>query len=51
MAGRGLARDALYLIRPDGYVALADRDLDAEKLGGYFTSRGLSARCHTTLGS
>ncbi|HEY1784294.1 MAG TPA: FAD-dependent monooxygenase [Pirellulales bacterium] len=38
----GLVRDACYLIRPDGYVALADRDCDAERLGSYFASRGLT---------
>ena len=26
----GLARDALYLVRPDGYVALADPDQDVD---------------------
>jgi 2-polyprenyl-6-methoxyphenol hydroxylase-like FAD-dependent oxidoreductase len=37
----GLARGALYLVRPDGYVALADAD--PGRLGPYFTSRGLPA--------
>lgn len=32
----GLRRAALYLIRPDGYVALADPQADPERLRGYF---------------
>ena len=31
----GLARDALYLVRPDGYVALADAAADAARLEAY----------------
>jgi 2-polyprenyl-6-methoxyphenol hydroxylase-like FAD-dependent oxidoreductase len=38
----GLRRGALYLVRPDGYVALADPDGNPERLESYFTSRGLS---------
>jgi 2-polyprenyl-6-methoxyphenol hydroxylase-like FAD-dependent oxidoreductase len=37
----GLARSALYLVRPDGYVALADRDGDGSRLREYFAERGL----------
>jgi 2-polyprenyl-6-methoxyphenol hydroxylase-like FAD-dependent oxidoreductase len=37
----GFVPDGLYLIRPDGYVALADRDCDPERLSRYFASRGL----------
>lgn len=33
----GLKRDALYLVRPDGYVALADARQDVGKLQGYLT--------------
>jgi 2-polyprenyl-6-methoxyphenol hydroxylase-like FAD-dependent oxidoreductase len=36
----GLERGALYLIRPDGYVALADPDADPERLRRYFANRG-----------
>jgi 2-polyprenyl-6-methoxyphenol hydroxylase-like FAD-dependent oxidoreductase len=43
MRRSGLMRGALYLVRPDGYVALADPDGDPERLGRYFLSRGLSA--------
>ncbi|MEA2632266.1 MAG: hypothetical protein QOE66_2485, partial [Chloroflexota bacterium] len=38
----GFERGALYLVRPDGYVALADPDGDPERLGRYFLNRGLS---------
>jgi len=43
MRRSGLLRGALYLIRPDGYVALADPDGDPERLRRYFLRRGLSA--------
>ena len=36
----GLMRGAVYLVRPDGYVALADPDGDPGRLGRYFTGRG-----------
>jgi 2-polyprenyl-6-methoxyphenol hydroxylase-like FAD-dependent oxidoreductase len=43
-AGRaGLARSAFYLIRPDGYVALADSHGGANELRAYLTRRGLSS--------
>jgi hypothetical protein len=41
MRRSGLMRGALYLVRPDGYVALADPDGDPGRLGRYFLSRGL----------
>jgi 2-polyprenyl-6-methoxyphenol hydroxylase-like FAD-dependent oxidoreductase len=37
----GFARDALYLLRPDTYVALADRSGAASALDGYFRDRGI----------
>ena len=37
----GLMRGALYVVRPDGYVALADPNGDPDRLGRYFMSRGL----------
>jgi hypothetical protein len=37
----GLAQDALYLIRPDGYVALADASGAADALQRYFAQRGI----------
>lgn len=41
MRRRGLSRGALYLIRPDGYVALAARDAEVERLRRYFTDRDI----------
>jgi hypothetical protein len=49
----GLAQGALYLIRPDGYVALADASGAADVLQRYFAQRGVritpsdGARQHT----
>jgi 2-polyprenyl-6-methoxyphenol hydroxylase-like FAD-dependent oxidoreductase len=37
----GLGRDALYLLRPDSYVALADGSADARGLARYFSERAL----------
>jgi hypothetical protein len=37
----GLARDALYLLRPDSYVALADGSGAASALERYFGDHGL----------
>jgi 2-polyprenyl-6-methoxyphenol hydroxylase-like FAD-dependent oxidoreductase len=44
MGRAGLARGALYLIRPDGYIALADPAGDPGRLGRYFTDRALRPR-------
>jgi 2-polyprenyl-6-methoxyphenol hydroxylase-like FAD-dependent oxidoreductase len=41
MGEAGLARDALYLVRPDGHVALADAHGSPEALEGYAAARGL----------
>jgi hypothetical protein len=35
MAGAGLRRDALYLVRPDGYVALASSEQSVARLASY----------------
>ena len=40
-AEAGLARDALYLVRPDGHVALADAAADAGAARRYFSERGM----------
>jgi 2-polyprenyl-6-methoxyphenol hydroxylase-like FAD-dependent oxidoreductase len=40
MRRAGLRRAALYLVRPDGYVALADPHADPEWLRHYFAERG-----------
>jgi hypothetical protein len=37
----GLARDAVYLLRPDTYVALADESGSAQAIGQYFAQCGL----------
>jgi 2-polyprenyl-6-methoxyphenol hydroxylase-like FAD-dependent oxidoreductase len=37
----GLARDAVYLVRPDMHVALAQADGDPAALERYFTGRGI----------
>jgi hypothetical protein len=37
----GLARDALYLLRPDTYVALADKLGAADAVQRYFDERGI----------
>ena len=44
MAAAGLERDALYLIRPDGYVALADAAASVATLRGYLARRQLRLR-------
>ena len=40
--GAGLQRDAAYLVRPDGYVALADVAGHAAGIASYLDSRRLS---------
>jgi hypothetical protein len=40
MQSVGLQEDALYLVRPDGYVALADPNADPARLRRYFAERG-----------
>src|SRR5581483_3025273 len=37
----GLARDALYLLRPDTYVAMADANGSVDALAKYFTDLGI----------
>jgi 2-polyprenyl-6-methoxyphenol hydroxylase-like FAD-dependent oxidoreductase len=39
----GFARDAAYLVRPDGYVALADRAAQPERFDDWFASRGIQS--------
>jgi len=40
----GLLKGALYLLRPDGYIALAEPNSDPQQLGQYFAARGLTVR-------
>jgi hypothetical protein len=42
MERAGFQRGALYLVRPDGYVALADPGADANHLRQYFSLRTLT---------
>ncbi len=44
MQAAGLQRAALYLIRPDGYVGLADSQADPESLRRYFRERSITRR-------
>jgi hypothetical protein len=41
VAAAGFARDAGYLVRPDGHVALADPHADPLALHAYFATRGI----------
>ena len=41
IAATGLRRDAIYLVRPDGYVALADADGRAEAVAAYLDARSV----------
>jgi 2-polyprenyl-6-methoxyphenol hydroxylase-like FAD-dependent oxidoreductase len=41
-ARAGLAENALYLIRPDGYVALADPKPEPRRLAEYLAGRGIA---------
>jgi hypothetical protein len=43
MEHAGFENGALYLVRPDGYVALADPPADPERLRQYFIARGARA--------
>jgi hypothetical protein len=42
MGRAGLQRDAVYLVRPDGYVALADPEGSATAITSYFDARKLT---------
>jgi hypothetical protein len=48
MRRSGLRRDAVYLIRPDGYVTMVDRDGHAEALISYLDTHQI--RPTTTIG-
>jgi 2-polyprenyl-6-methoxyphenol hydroxylase-like FAD-dependent oxidoreductase len=43
MEASGLQRDAVYLVRPDGYVALASLKSSAEAIDGYLDQRKIRA--------
>jgi len=42
MGGTGLQRDGAYLVRPDGYVALADPEGGASAIASYLDTRKLT---------
>jgi 2-polyprenyl-6-methoxyphenol hydroxylase-like FAD-dependent oxidoreductase len=44
MERAGVERDALYVVRPDGYVALAAAGQSAVRLGAYLNARGIRLR-------
>jgi 2-polyprenyl-6-methoxyphenol hydroxylase-like FAD-dependent oxidoreductase len=44
MEHAGFQRDALYLVRPDAYVALAAAEPSASALDGYLNAHGIRAR-------
>ncbi len=46
----GLARDAIYLIRPDTYVALAERSGSPAALDAYFADRRIDLGSAEALG-
>jgi hypothetical protein len=43
MEGTGLQRGAAYLVRPDGYVALASPKCSADTMDGYLDQRRIGA--------
>jgi hypothetical protein len=44
MARAGLQRHAIYLVRPDGYIALADPSASASSIETYLDKRRLGSR-------
>ena len=40
----GLSRDAVYLVRPEGYVAFADAEPSAKAVAGYLDAREIVTR-------
>jgi len=46
----GLRRNAAYLLRPDGYVALAEPDANVAAIASYFDAHGLMPLRATTIG-
>jgi hypothetical protein len=42
-ARTGLRRNAVYLVRPDGYVALADPEASAIAVSSYLSARNITS--------
>ena len=42
LAASGITENAVYLIRPDGYIAFADPPAKARTLSAYLDSQGLT---------
>jgi len=51
MGRAGLRRDAAYLVRPDGYVALADPEARASTLTWYLDAHRAVARADPAAGA
>lgn len=49
MEQAGLRRDAVYLVRPDGYVAVATKGDDTQALRSYLAEQALSAKVVSPL--
>jgi hypothetical protein len=43
MEQAGLHRDPIYLVRPDGYVAMASRDAGARPIAAFLDRRRLAS--------
>ena len=43
MSRAGLSRNAIYLVRPDGYIGLVDPEAKATTLTSYLDARKLGA--------
>jgi len=43
MSRAGLSRNSIYLVRPDGYVGLADPEGKAKRLASYLDARNITA--------
>ena len=44
MSRAGLQRNAVYLVRPDGYVGVADPHGSAETIASYLDAKGLRSK-------
>jgi 2-polyprenyl-6-methoxyphenol hydroxylase-like FAD-dependent oxidoreductase len=42
MGRAGFIRDAIYVIRPDGYIGMSDEGAEPQRLGDYFRRQGIA---------